>query len=198
MPNVVSLSGTWIGAYYQHDRACPITAQIEQSGEVLTGSMRDGELGSEMSVADIASSTGEAPGADERIVARLREMFPDSPAAPVRYVTRLPPESRLEGRVQGSGVYFLKSYRGKAFGGYRIGDREVGRETEDHAVHYSGRLAPGGDEIEGRWWIDPGPEPGSRRTEGDFVLKRRSDAPRAQVDAASTAEPVVAGTSATT
>jgi hypothetical protein len=168
MSNDINLSGTWVGEYLQFDRPHAITADLHHSGEVLTGSMRDGEPDQEMSVSEVASGSE-----DEQIVARLREMFPDSPITPVRYVSHLPPESALAGWVRGSGVYFLKSYRGVSFGGFRVGDRIVGQKTEDNAVHYSGRVGPGGDEIEGRWWIDPTPEAGGRRTEGSFRLRRQ-------------------------
>ena len=188
MSNESNLTGAWVGEYRQHDRPHAIAAELHQAGEVLTGSMKDVEPDQEMSVTEAASDAGDAPGTDERIVARLREMFPDAPAAPVRYVSHLPPESTLEGWVRGAGVYFLKSYRGTHFGGFRVGDRVVGQQIDDHSVHYSGRLAAGGEEIEGRWWIDPAPASGGRRTEGSFTLRRRTrDAP-ALTGAASTTE----------
>ena len=168
MPNDINLSGTWVGEYRQYDRPHAITADLHHSGEVLTGSMRDGEPDQEMSVSEVTSGSE-----DEQIVAKLREMFPDSPIAPIRYVSHLPPESTLEGWVRGSGIYLLKSYRGVSFGGFLVGDRIVGQENQDHSVHYSGRVGPGGDEIEGRWWIDPTPESGGRRTEGSFRLLRQ-------------------------
>jgi hypothetical protein len=168
MPNDVNLSGTWVGEYRQYDRPHAIAAELRQSGEELTGSMRDGEPDQEMSVSEVASGSE-----DEQIVARLREMFPDSPIAPIRYVSHLPPESTLEGWVRGSGVYFLKSYQGVSFGGFRVGERIVGQKSEDDAVQYSGRVGPGGDEIEGRWWIDPKPGTSERRTEGSFWLRRQ-------------------------
>lgn len=174
MSDDINLTGTWVGHYYQYDRPHPISAELRQSGEVLTGLMRDGEPDQEMSVTEAASGAGEAPAMDERIVARLREMFPESPAAPIRYISHLPTDSTLEGWVRGPGIYFLKYYQGESFGGFRVGDQVVGERNEDHAVHYSGRVGPGGDEIEGRWWIDPTPASGGRRTEGSFQLRRQA------------------------
>jgi hypothetical protein len=182
MSNGINLSGTWVGEYFQHDRLHAITADLHHSGEVLTGSMRDGEPDQEMSVSEVA---GDAPGMDEQIVAKLREMFPDSPIAPIRYISHLPTESTLKGWVRGLGVYFLKSYRGISFGGFRVGDRVVGQKTEDDAVHYSGRVGTSGDEIEGRWWVDPTPEAGGRRTEGSFILRRQSGETNEPAEAAS-------------
>jgi hypothetical protein len=175
----IDLTGTWVGEYYQHDRAHPIAATLVQAGEALSGSMRDGEPDQDMSVTEATAGSGE----DERIVARLRQLFPDAPAAPVRVISHLAPESTLEGCVSGTGVYFVKSYRGACFGGYRVGDRVVGRKVEDHVVHYSGRLGSGGREIEGRWWIDPRQDTGGRRIEGSFTLRRGSEAARGKSDA---------------
>jgi hypothetical protein len=52
-------------------------------------------------------------------------------------------------------------------------------------VHYGGRVGPGGDEIEGRWWIDPTPEVGGRRTEGSFRLRRQDGETREGEEASS-------------
>jgi hypothetical protein len=173
MPREGDLTGQWDGSYYQHDRPHPISAELVQVGEHLTGSMRDGETDTTSSVFDLAFEAGLPPGADEQIVARLREAFPDAPATPIRYLTHLPPESALEGRVRGTSLYFLKTYQGTHYGGFAVGDRLVGHRTESHSVHYGGKLIPDGSEIEGRWWIDPPPGSGERRIEGSFTLRRR-------------------------
>jgi hypothetical protein len=170
MSTSMSLSGTWVGEYFQHGRPHVITADLHQSGDELSGSMRDGEPDKEMSVTEV---TSDDPGLDERITARLRAMFPDAPAEPIRYISHLPTESSLEGWVKGTGVYFLKSYRGASFGGFKVGDRVIGHRVDDHVVHYSGRVGAGGDEIEGRWWIGPTTESGGQRTEGSFRLRRQ-------------------------
>jgi hypothetical protein len=169
----MDLTGWWDGSYYQHDRAHPISAELVQTGEHLTGSMRDEETDASSSVFDVAFEAGLPPGADEQIVARLREAFPDAPATPIRYLTHLPSESALEGSIRGSSLSFLKTYQGTHYGGFAIGDRLVGHLTENHAVHYRGELSADGSEIEGRWWIDPPPESRERRTEGSFTLRRR-------------------------
>jgi hypothetical protein len=100
MPSNMNLTGRWDGDYYQHDRPHPILAELVQAGEQLTGSMRDGETDTASSVFDVAFEAGLPPGADEQIVARIREAFPDAPATPIRYVTHLPPESDLVGWVR--------------------------------------------------------------------------------------------------
>jgi hypothetical protein len=172
MSSDTNLSGRWVGDYLQHDRPHPITAELVQVGERLTGFMRDSTTDSESSVFDFAAEAGLPPGADEQIVAHLREAFPDAPADPIHVVMHLPPESTLEGWVKGSTVYFLKTYQGDHFGGFKVGDQIVGQRIEDHAVHYRGKLSPDGLEIDGRWWIDPVAVPGARRSEGYFTLRR--------------------------
>ena len=168
-----NLTGSWVGEYLQHDRPHPITAELVQAGESLTGSMRDGETDRASTVSELASDAGLPPGADERIIAQLREMFPGSPAASIRYVSHLPEESALDGWVRGSTVYLLKTYQGAHFDGFKVGDKLVGRQGASHAVHYRGELSPDCVEIEGKWRIDAVTEHGAGRAEGYFTLRRQ-------------------------
>ena len=170
--NDTSLSGQWTGIYFQHDRPHPIALEVVQDGERLTGLMRDGHTDRESSVFQVAAEAGLPPGADEQIVAQLHELFPDTPADSIRYVSHLPSESPIEGWVDGPTVYFLKTYEGAHFGGYKVGDRIVGHLVESHAVHYKGKLSSDGRAIEGRWWIETESEPGGAKNEGSFLLER--------------------------
>src|SRR4051794_38523343 len=172
MPDARNVTGRWRGSYLQHDRPHPITAELVQEGERLTGSMRDDDTDRASGLFEYSSEVGLAPGADEQIDAKLRELFPDVRSGPIRFVTHLPPESSLEGRVRGANVTFLKVYRGAHFGGFEVGDHLVGHRIEGHAVHYGGVLSPDGREIEGRWWIDAVPGLSGSRTEGSFTLRR--------------------------
>jgi hypothetical protein len=175
MPIEQSLTGKWVGEYFQHDQRRPITAVLLQEGEVLTGSMSDGEPEHESSLSDLMAWSGEAPGADEQIAAKIREIFPDTEATPIRYFTQLPPISTLKGWIRDSHVYFLKCYEGPSVGGYKVGDQILGRQFENHSVEYSGKLRPDGVEIEGHWWIDGNADEGIRRTEGSFVLRLQQE-----------------------
>jgi hypothetical protein len=166
------MTGRWAGDYWQNGRPHPIRAELVQRGEHLTGTMQDVEPDRDQSVFDVAAEAGLQPGADEQIEAGLRAMFPDETDGPIRFVSHLPPASALEGTVKGSRVDLLKTYKGVHFGGYKIGNRLVGRTVESHSVHYNGRLSEDGLEFEGRWWIDPSPELGPLRVEGSFLLKR--------------------------
>jgi hypothetical protein len=172
-PNV---TGRWVGNYFQHGRPQSIVADLVQAHQRLTGSMRDRETDFEYSITEWANEAGLPPGGDEQIVDRLRLMFPDAPATPIRYVMHLPPDSELEGWVKGPEVSFLKFYMGDQYGGYLIGDSVVGFQHAAHVVHYTGRLSTDGEAIEGRWWIDPTPGRGARRTEGSFTLRRQEGA----------------------
>jgi hypothetical protein len=170
VPGEINLTGDWAGEYRQHNQPHPIRATFVQEGDALSGSMRDGEPDRELPLGEVATESGE----DERIVSWVRETFPADPTDSISYVSRLPPESSLAGTVNGRWVYFDKSYQGTCFGGLKVGDYVVGGTYDHHVVHYSGRLSPGGEEIEGRWWIVSKIEPG-QRLEGSFLLRRWKD-----------------------
>jgi hypothetical protein len=169
------LTGRWIGHYHQSSEEYPITADFLEAEEHLSGFMYDGKPDRDYSVFQIASEAGLPPGADEQIEAQLRQRVPDAPAAPIRYVTRLPPNSILRGRRTGETISFLKAYQGTAVSGYQVGNQLVGIRKAGHEVHYEGRLSPDGLVIEGRWWIDADPDHATPMCEGLFHL-RRSDA----------------------
>ncbi|MFI5456774.1 MAG: hypothetical protein ACHRXM_15110 [Isosphaerales bacterium] len=176
MSREMNLTDRWVGNYFLHGRPWPVAADLVQAGERLTGSMRDGVTDREYSVTEVALEAGLSPGVDEQIVDRLRRMFPDAPATPIRYVTHLPPDSALEGWVKDLEVYFLKAYEGTHYGGYQIGDKLVGFQKAAHVVHYGGRVSSDGEEIEGKWWIEDTPGHGPRRAEGAFTLRRQEGA----------------------
>jgi hypothetical protein len=167
-----NLTGRWIGRYEQSEHARPISAVLVQEGDNLSGSMRDGEPDRDSSLFEFAAEAGLPPGTDERIDAKLREMLPDAPAGPIRYVSHLPPDSHLEGRLSGRVVTFAKTYMGMSFSGYQVGDKVVGTQSEGHTVQYEGVLSSDGTKIEGRWWIDPDPALGTQRVAGTFTLRR--------------------------
>ena len=113
---------------------------------------------------------------DEQIISRLREQFPDEGGAPISASMTLPPESVLEGTVEGRTVSFVKTYQGDAFSGFQIGSRRVGLSFSGHGVHYRGELSADGQTIEGQWWLEPDPDKGvTRRAEGTFLLRKGRD-----------------------
>jgi hypothetical protein len=119
MSSPLKLTGRWLGHYLQRGQKYPITADLVQAGQRLSGSMHDGHPDRECSLFEAACEDGLAPGADEQIEARLRAMVPDAPAGPVRRVSHLPAASVLEGVRRGQAVSFLKTYQGASFGGYK-------------------------------------------------------------------------------
>ena len=167
------LTGCWVGHYLQRGQERPITADVVQVGERLSGTMCDGHPDGECSLFEVALEAGLPPGADEQLEAKVREALPDDAAGPIRYISHLPSDSVLEGRCKGQVVSFLKTYRGTSFSGYKAGSQLLGVQMEGHAVHYEGRLSPDGLVIEGRWWIDVDLANGMRRIEGLFSLRRR-------------------------
>ncbi len=176
MPRVINISDHWVGYYLNSGAQWPIEADLVQSGERLTGTMRDVVTDKEYSVTELAREANLPPGGDERIVSRLRELFPDAPAHEIRYVTHLPPNSVLHGWVRGAEIYFLKSYAGTHYGGYQLGENLVGFQKAKHEVHYGGQLSSDGQEIAGKWWIEDTHESGRKTAEGLFRLRREEGA----------------------
>ena len=166
-----NLTGRWTGYYVQRGEQYPITADFLEAEGRLSGFMYDGRPDRDCSVFQATAQAGLPPGADEGIEAKLREMVPDAPAGPIRYVSHLPPNSTLQGRRTGQTVSFLKTYQGTSFGGYRVGGHLVGTRKAGHDVHYEGQFSPDGLVIEGRWWIDADPERDTRRTARRFRLQ---------------------------
>lgn len=173
MPRAPSLTGRWTGYYVQRDEQHVLTAEFVQTGDDLTGTMRDRDTGREESLFEMAARAGWPPGADEQIVRWLREQIPEEPFAPIRAVSRMPAHSTLAGHVRGRAVYFLKTLLGEHFVGYRVGGKEIGVTIKRHTVHYKAELSADGAALEGRWWIDPRKELGGQRAAGDFVLRRK-------------------------
>jgi hypothetical protein len=166
------VSGRWEGFFLQHGLKRPISADIHQEGDHLSGTMSDAETAFESSVSELAMEEGLPPGADEQIVEQVRSLVPGGYRLPVRAETLVPSDSVLDGEVAGDAVRFLKRYQGMSFTGYRIGDTRVGVSGEDQEVQYRGRISPDGNEIEGRWLLANSPAKGLVRTEGGFVLRK--------------------------
>jgi hypothetical protein len=172
------LTGHWAGHYVQRGQRRGIQARLTQVGARLSGTMSDEQTEFDQSLFEMAAEAGLPPGADEQIISRLREQFPDDPKAPIRASMTLPPDSVLEGLVEGRTVTFLKTYQGDAFSGFRIGDRRVGMSVSGHGVHYRGEVSGDGQSIEGQWWLEPDAQKGvTRRAEGSFLLQRVREGP---------------------
>src|SRR5262245_22274254 len=150
MPTSLDLTGRWVGCYRQFGREFPISADLSQTGELVTGLMTDGEATSEFSFADGLSHT-RLPWYTvwlARLIVGARWPFRRR-AGPLRLFWRLPRTAAVEGRVQGHRVTFCKSYQGDTKSGWRWGDQERISDVPDHRVMYEGSIADSGDNIEG-------------------------------------------------
>jgi hypothetical protein len=169
------LTGRWSGHYLQQGTERPISADLLEEEGRLSGFMYDGQPDREYAIPEAVAEDMLPPSAEEQIEAQIRELVPDAPAGPIRFVSHLPPNSILQGKRDGFAVYFLKSYQGTSFGGYKVGDHLLGFQKADHCVHYEGQLSQDGLTLEGRWWIDPDPERGTPGTDGLFSLRRTEE-----------------------
>jgi hypothetical protein len=175
MPPRIDITGRWVGAYFQHGREHPLTADFAQIDSHLQGKMTDGVTEFESSVFDAAMEAGLPPGADEQIVANLRKQRPDLPPGPIRATATLPSASILEGEVQGQTVRFRKTYLGEHFTGWRVGNCLIGSTVNVHVVQFRGRLSDDANSLEGQWFVDGDQKTGMRRLEGGFILRRLED-----------------------
>ncbi len=170
------LSGRWTGYYSQHDHERPISVEFDHHGRHLAGTMEDEQTAFRMPLSELAMEEGFPPGADERIVASLRESYPEVPPGPVLAEVQLSPLSTVEGEVDGSAVRFRKTYQGPFFAGYRVGEMRLGVLGTDQEVQFRGRVSPCGREIEGQWRLPEQLHPlWLARTEGGFFLRRDPD-----------------------
>ncbi|MEQ1633815.1 MAG: hypothetical protein ABL997_15650 [Planctomycetota bacterium] len=135
------LSGAWKGHYLQNGRAHAITMRVVHKGQSLMGSMHDEET---MWISHDELAT-DRPGEDA------------PPPRPIDVLTVLPPESTIEGDVDGRSVSFCKRYRGTHSFTLLIGDDSVSAELEGHRVWYRGELDQSGSVLRGEWSIPPFP-----------------------------------------
>jgi hypothetical protein len=85
----------------------PISADLLENGEQLTGFMYDGVTDRHYSVADVIATSGLPPEAQQDIEVRIREMVPDAPDSPIRHVSHAiqqrDPEVHYEGQLSSDG-----------------------------------------------------------------------------------------------
>jgi hypothetical protein len=170
----LELTGKWVGHYTQHDSVRPISAEFAHKGPRLIGFMNDACTMIEGSVTDLMVEQQMPPGADERIVARIRSMCPGLERFPVRTLIEVPPLSTLDGQFERGRIEFVKTYRGEFFAGYQIGERRIGLRGVDQEVVYQGLLDAAGTQITGHWRVAGIRKAGSfsHRSTGSFVLRR--------------------------
>lgn len=170
--STVDLSGRWIGHYEHDDVEFPISVELLQTGDRISGFMRDDEPDEEYTVYDPSSAVRNTRKDDEPIDRKLLALIPQAGLQPIHWVSHLPPDSILLGKLTGRTVSFVKTYQGISFQGYRIGDKYFGEESPGRSVDYEGQVSLDGLRIQGNWWIESNPAIGTPRVEGRFSLRR--------------------------
>lgn len=161
MDSPADLAGAWSGHYLIWGLRRPITAAFAQRGDRLIGTMVDLEPVLEVPFALLVDQMGLPTDTEHKTAERLRKLghrdlgaSPGDPAdGPVRFESRLPPDSVLVGNVRGTAVSFRKTYKGSATSVLRVGARRHSTIRYDHRVDYRGEISPDGRQVEGTWRI---------------------------------------------
>jgi hypothetical protein len=173
------MTGRWVG-FYRHRAeqlgAFPITAEIRQTGDRLTGEMYDQITDRSELLDSIIEVHREAMSPCYRLrVERMIQQFGDGV---VVVDSRLPETSDIDGKLNGGRVTFTKSYRGAMEVRWRAGGKELGSVTRnDHKVEYAGLLDREKGFVLGEWiirrrgWLGRFLPPEGR---GSFELYRKS------------------------
>jgi hypothetical protein len=153
--DAVNLTGRWVGFYRYRSvelGTFPITAQIRQEGNRITGEMYDQITERSESLERQLEMMGDdiSPG----LKARLQQQIAQLGTGEIVVNSRLPDTSDIEGTVAGGLLRFTKSYRGSHTYYWSVGGRIVGAgERPHHKVYYSGRYDGEGRSIAGEWRI---------------------------------------------
>jgi hypothetical protein len=152
----VHVTGRWVG-FYRHQweqlGTYPIVAEIQQTGNKITGEMYDQITERSDYFDDFVKLLGNDISDDTRF--KMQQMIhlfgPDT----VRN-SRLPETSDIQGRIMGGQVQFTKTYRGAIEVTWTVEDRTVAKVRRDgHQVQYEGHLDRDRMCIVGGWLIRP-------------------------------------------
>ena len=151
----IDVTGRWVGFYRHRSEwlgAFPITAEVRQEGDRITGEMYD-QITDRSELLDTiiqAHRDDLSPGRILQLEAAIRR-FGDGA---VTVHSRLPHTSDIEGTVAGGLVEFRKTYRGALEVEWSVGGRGIGSaRREGHEVRYSGHLDREKGIIAGAWAI---------------------------------------------
>lgn len=150
----VDLTGRWVGFYrYRWEQlgTYPIVAEIQQTGNNITGEMYDQITERSDYFDDFVAVIGKDIAYESR--RNMQQMIRRFGTDTVRN-SRLPDTSNILGKVTGSHIQFRKSYRGAMEVTWTVEGNPVASVRRDgHSVHYSGQLDLNGTCITGRWTI---------------------------------------------
>ena len=151
----VDLTGRWVGFYRyttEGSGTFPIVAEIQQTGDKITGEMYDQVTDRSDRLDAILEKFRDdlTPGHKRRIEAVLRR-YADEPLV---HTSHLPDTSDIEGKCTSNLVRFTKTYRGAFEAALTAGEKTVRSITlARHQVFYSGQLDVGATCINGGWLI---------------------------------------------
>jgi hypothetical protein len=149
------VTGRWVGFYrhrWEEMGTFPITADVRQVGEALSGEMYDQVPGRSQSLDNILEIVRDdlSPSRRRRVEATIRRFG----AGAVVVSSTLPETSDLVGTVRGDQVTFTKTYRGPCQSQVTVGERVLRTLWRDrHRVHYFGRLDREKGCVAGEWII---------------------------------------------
>jgi hypothetical protein len=153
--DAVNLTGRWVGFYRYRSAELgmfPITAQIRQEGNRISGEMYDQITERSESLLHQLDLMGDDISPGRR--ARLQRIMEQLGTGEIVVNSRLPDTSDLDGTLAGGLLRFTKSYRGSHTYNWSVGGRIVGAgERPQHKVYYSGRYDEEGRSIAGEWRI---------------------------------------------
>jgi hypothetical protein len=98
------LTGRWTGHYLQQGKEFPISADLLEAEGRLSGFMYDGQPDREYAIPEAVAEDMLPLATGEQIEAQIRELVPDAPAGPIRFVSHLPLNSILQGKRDGFAV----------------------------------------------------------------------------------------------
>ncbi|HEU5117577.1 MAG TPA: hypothetical protein VFT74_13110 [Isosphaeraceae bacterium] len=154
-PGSADLTGRWVGFYrhrFENLGAFPLTADLQHEDTRLFGEMYDQITDRSEFLDSILEAYGEQiSDVERRRIERLVHRFQEHR---VEYISHLPEASKIEGRVLGERVDFLKTYQGA----HEVRVLVDGKENRSwrwpqHKVLYAGRLDVERSCLEGRWTI---------------------------------------------
>jgi hypothetical protein len=175
----IDLTGRWVGFYRhrsEHLGAFPLTAEVRQEGNRITGEMYD-QIKDRSQLLDTIVEVHREEISPRKML-RLEEVIRRFGDGAVLVNSHLPEASDIEGTVVGDVVSFTKSYRGAFEVHWNVKGKQVGSATRPrHKVQYSGVLDRERGWIGGEWVI---PRRGllgrffQPETRGTFELYRKA------------------------
>lgn len=151
----VAMTGRWVGFYRHRSEylgAFPITAEIRQDGNRITGEMYDQITDRSNFLEELLEFRREDISPLSQL--KMEEMIRQHGTGTVVVSSRLPDTSDIDGKISGDLVEFTKVYRGSMGFNWSVSGKEIASvERKRHKVHYSGHIDREKGFIAGEWTI---------------------------------------------